>query len=152
MQDRHTVDLLDTRTMKRHIGSKRSRFDVCLSAAMHKSWDCFWKVGDATTIKMMVSLKMIDDEDPPTVCDPVEDDTNFGDVDMDEPGNKKAPANTVFGGPVEGSRRERRYLTMDEMSATADASSSSEASFVVDSVGDMPTTFKSAKQSSDVAQ
>ena len=97
-------------------------------------------------------IDYLDDEDPPTVCDPVEDDTNFGDVDMDEPGNKKAPANTVFGGPVEGSRRERRYLTMDEMSATADASSSSEASFVVDSVGDMPTTFKSAKQSSDVAQ
>lgn len=46
-------------------------------------------------------------------------------------------------------KRFNRYQSLDEMSATAE---NFEAAFVVDSVGEMPTTYKSAMESSEAAK
>uniref|UniRef100_H3H767 Reverse transcriptase Ty1/copia-type domain-containing protein n=1 Tax=Phytophthora ramorum TaxID=164328 RepID=H3H767_PHYRM len=45
-----------------------------------------------------------------------------------------------------------RHQTLDEMSAAAQESQDFEAAYVVDSVGEMPTTFKSAMESSDAVK
>ncbi|KAH7488926.1 Retrovirus-related Pol polyprotein from transposon RE1 [Phytophthora ramorum] len=58
--------------------------------------------------------------------------------------------------PVYGScpRRllDNRHQTLDEMSAAAQENQDFEAAYVVDSVGEMPTTFKSAMESSDAVK
>lgn len=50
---------------------------------------------------------------------------------------------------VPRSKRQSRYQSLEEMSATAQ---NVEAAYVVDSVGEMPTTFKSAMESNDAAK
>ncbi|KAG2760539.1 hypothetical protein Pcac1_g27547 [Phytophthora cactorum] len=50
---------------------------------------------------------------------------------------------------VPSAKRQSRHQTLDEMSAAAQESQDFEAAYVVDSVGEMPTTFKSAMESSD---
>ncbi|OWZ15093.1 Gag-pol Polyprotein [Phytophthora megakarya] len=93
------------------------------------------------------------------------DDDGSSEVDEDEaaryedfePGSKRHPRTQSLEEAVEVPRA-KRYAsqngrsTLDEMSAAAQESQDFEAAFVVDSVGEMPTTFKSAMESSDAVQ
>jgi transposase InsO family protein len=74
-----------------------------------------------------------------------------------EPGSKRHPRTQSLEEAVEIPSAKRyasqsRHQTLDEMSATAQESGSFEAAYVVDSVGEMPTTFKSAMESSDAVK
>ncbi|KAG3121827.1 hypothetical protein C6341_g27222 [Phytophthora cactorum] len=68
-----------------------------------------------------------------------------------EPGSKRHPRTQSLEEAVEvpSAKRQSRHQTLDEMSAAAQESQDFEAAYVVDSVGEMPTTFKSAMESSD---
>ncbi|KAG2758742.1 hypothetical protein Pcac1_g29156 [Phytophthora cactorum] len=66
-----------------------------------------------------------------------------------EPGSKATPRTQSLEEAVEvpSAKRQSRHQTLDEMSAAAQESQDFEAAYVVDSVGEMPTTFKSAMES-----
>ncbi|TJX12677.1 hypothetical protein E9840_12290, partial [Tissierella creatinini] len=71
-----------------------------------------------------------------------------------EPGSKRHPRTQSLEEAVEvpSAKRyavPRRQQPLDEMSAAAQEKEDFEAAYVVDSVGEMPTTFKSAMESSD---
>ncbi|KAG3103454.1 Retrovirus-related Pol polyprotein from transposon TNT 1-94 [Phytophthora idaei] len=68
-----------------------------------------------------------------------------------EPGSKRHPRTQSLKEAVEvpSAKRQSRHQTLDEMSAAAQESQDFEAAYVVDSVRVMPTTFKSAMESSD---
>uniref|UniRef100_H3H8N2 Integrase catalytic domain-containing protein n=1 Tax=Phytophthora ramorum TaxID=164328 RepID=H3H8N2_PHYRM len=73
------------------------------------------------------------------------------------PGNKRHPRTQSLEEVTEVPSAKRyasqsRYQTLDEMSAAAQESQDFEAAYVVDSVGEMPTTFKSAMESSDAVK
>ena len=72
------------------------------------------------------------------------------DVDF-EPGSKRHQRNRSLEQAVEIPRAKKQSLhrSLDEMSATAQEF---EAAYVVDSVGEMPTTYKSAMESSNAAK
>lgn len=73
---------------------------------------------------------------------------------VNEPGGKRHQRTQLLGTLANApeAKRRSRYLTMAEMSATADTSHSVEAADVVDSVGNLPRTFKSAMESSDAVK
>uniref|UniRef100_A0AAV1T8D3 Uncharacterized protein n=1 Tax=Peronospora matthiolae TaxID=2874970 RepID=A0AAV1T8D3_9STRA len=82
---------------------------------------------------------------------------NFEEATMDgvdEPGVKRHQRTQSLEALANApdAKRRARYLTMAEMSATADTSHSVETAYVVDSVGDLPRTFKSAMESSDAVK
>ena len=68
-----------------------------------------------------------------------------------EPGNKRHQRTQSLEKATEvpRSKRHSRYQSLEEMSATAQ---DFEAAYVVDSVGEMPTTFESAMESNDAAK
>uniref|UniRef100_H3H8Y7 Integrase catalytic domain-containing protein n=1 Tax=Phytophthora ramorum TaxID=164328 RepID=H3H8Y7_PHYRM len=73
------------------------------------------------------------------------------------PGNKRHPRTQSLEEVTEVPSAKRyasqsRHQTLDEMSAAAQESQDFEAAYVVDSVGEMPTTFKSAMESSDAVK
>uniref|UniRef100_H3H8U2 Integrase catalytic domain-containing protein n=1 Tax=Phytophthora ramorum TaxID=164328 RepID=H3H8U2_PHYRM len=73
------------------------------------------------------------------------------------PGNKRHPRTQSLEEVTEVPSAKRyasqsRHQTLDEMSAAAQESQDFEATYVVDSVGEMPTTFKSAMESSDAVK
>uniref|UniRef100_H3H9W0 Integrase catalytic domain-containing protein n=1 Tax=Phytophthora ramorum TaxID=164328 RepID=H3H9W0_PHYRM len=73
------------------------------------------------------------------------------------PGNKRHPRTQSLEEATEVPSAKRyasqsRHQTLDEMSAAAQESQDFEAAYVVDSVGEMPTTFKSAMESSDAVK
>ena len=78
-----------------------------------------------------------------------EDTTQDGNDAIGEKRHQRTQSLEAFANPPEA-KRVSRYLTMDEMSATAHDSPDVETAYIVDSVGDMPTTFKSAMESSQV--
>uniref|UniRef100_H3H9V7 Integrase catalytic domain-containing protein n=1 Tax=Phytophthora ramorum TaxID=164328 RepID=H3H9V7_PHYRM len=73
------------------------------------------------------------------------------------PGNKRHPRTQSLEEVTEVPSAKRyasqsRHHTLDEMSAAAQESQDFEAAYVVNSVGEMPTTFKSAMESSDAVK
>uniref|UniRef100_H3H9Z9 CCHC-type domain-containing protein n=1 Tax=Phytophthora ramorum TaxID=164328 RepID=H3H9Z9_PHYRM len=73
------------------------------------------------------------------------------------PGNKRHPRTQSLEEVTEVPSAKRyasqsRHQTLDEMSAAAQESRDFEAAYVVNSVGEMPTTFKSAMESSDAVK
>uniref|UniRef100_H3H942 Integrase catalytic domain-containing protein n=1 Tax=Phytophthora ramorum TaxID=164328 RepID=H3H942_PHYRM len=73
------------------------------------------------------------------------------------PGNKRHPRTQSLEEVTDVPSAKRyasqsRHQTLDEMSAAAQESQDFEAAYVVDSVGEMPTTFKSAMESSDAVK
>ena len=101
---------------------------------------------------------LLDDEDVPMEDSSSHDTSNmdFEDATMggNEPGNKRHQRTQSLEALANApeSKRRARYLTMAEMSATADTGHSVETAYVVDSVGDLPTSFKSAMESSDAVK
>ncbi|GMF27727.1 unnamed protein product [Phytophthora lilii] len=71
-----------------------------------------------------------------------------------EPGSKRHQRTQSLEEAVEipRTKRQSRPQTLDEMSATASREEEFEAAYVVDSVGEMPTTFKSAMEYSNAAK
>ncbi|GMG39212.1 unnamed protein product [Aspergillus oryzae] len=71
-----------------------------------------------------------------------------------EPGSKRHQRTQSLEEAVEipRTKRQSRPQTLEEMSATASGEEEFEAAYVVDSVGEMPTTFKSAMESSNAAK
>ncbi|KAG2758651.1 hypothetical protein Pcac1_g29243 [Phytophthora cactorum] len=96
---------------------------------------------DATDEEVSSGSDRNEDEDE----DEAARDENF------EPGSKRHPRTQSLEEAVEvpSAKRQSRHQTLDEMSAAAQESQDFEAAYVVDSVGEMPTTFKSAMESSD---
>ncbi|KAG6606568.1 Retrovirus-related Pol polyprotein from transposon TNT 1-94 [Phytophthora cinnamomi] len=114
------------------------------------------------TKEVVIGLPDEDDEDATDEETPSESDEDGSedeaarDEDF-EPGSKRHPRTQSLEEAVEVPRA-KRYApqngrsTLDEMSAAAQESQDFEAAYVVDSVGEMPTTFKSAMESSDAAK
>ncbi|GMF42184.1 unnamed protein product [Phytophthora lilii] len=71
-----------------------------------------------------------------------------------EPGSKRHQRTQSLEEAVEipWTKRQNRPQTLDEMSATASGEKEFEAAYVVDSVGEMPTTLKSVMESSNAAK
>ncbi|KAG6578193.1 Gag-Pol polyprotein [Phytophthora cinnamomi] len=112
------------------------------------------------TKEVVIGLPDEDDEDATDEETPSESDEDGSEAALDEdfePGSKRHPRTQSLEEAVEVSRA-KRYApqngrsTLDEMSAAAQESQDFEAAYVVDSVGEMPTTFKSAMESSDAAK
>ncbi|KAJ8566600.1 hypothetical protein ON010_g6522 [Phytophthora cinnamomi] len=114
------------------------------------------------TKEVVIGLPDEDDEDATDEETPSESDEDGSedeaarDEDF-EPGSKRHARTQSLEEAVEVPRA-KRYApqngrsTLDEMSAAAQESQDFEAAYVVDSVGEMPTTFKSAMESSDAAK
>ncbi|KAG6604645.1 Gag-pol Polyprotein [Phytophthora cinnamomi] len=114
------------------------------------------------TKEVVIGLPDEDDEDATDEETPSEsgEDGSEGETARGEdfePGSKRHPRTQSLEEAVEVPRA-KRYApqngrpTLDEMSAAAQESQDFEAAYVVDSVGEMPTTFKSAMESSDAAK
>ena len=72
-----------------------------------------------------------------------EDTTQDGNDAIGEKRHQRTQSLEALANPPEA-KRPSRYLTMAEMSATAHDSPDVETAYIVDSVGEMPTTLKSA--------
>ncbi|KAG6615789.1 gag-pol polyprotein [Phytophthora cinnamomi] len=114
------------------------------------------------TKEVVIGLPDEDDEDATDEETPSESDEEGSEDEAArnedfEPGSKRHPRTQSLEEAVEVPRA-KRYAphngrsTLDEMSAAAQESQDFEAAYVVDSVGEMPTTFKSAMESSDAAK
>ena len=80
-----------------------------------------------------------------------EDTTQDGFDAIGEKRHQRTQSLEALANPPEA-KRPSRYLTMAEMSATAQDSPGVDTAYIVDSVGEMPTTFKSAMESSDAVR
>ncbi|GMF26882.1 unnamed protein product [Phytophthora lilii] len=96
----------------------------------------------------------LQDEDATDQESSSEDETSAAPHQEFKPGSKRHQRTQSLEEAVEipQTKRLNRPQTLDEMSATARGEEKFEAAYVVDSVGEMPTTFKSAMASSNAAK
>ena len=80
-----------------------------------------------------------------------EDTTQDGNDAIGEKRHQRTQSLEALANPPEA-KRPSRYLTMAEMSATAHDIPDVATAYIVDSVGEMPTTFQSAMESSDAVR
>ena len=80
-----------------------------------------------------------------------EDTTQNGNDAIGEKRHQRTQSLEALANPPEA-KRPSRYLTMAEMSATAHDIPDVETAYIVNSVGEMPTTFQSAMESSDAVR
>ena len=110
--------------------------------------------------EVVVDVQAEEDEENTTNEGPA--DTEMGSTSdeeqADDSGNKRHQRTrsleeaTEVPNPKRFVSKTRRYQTLDEMSAAAQENDIYEAAYIVDSVGEMPTTFKTAMESGDAVK